>query len=233
MHVRLVAALALALCRAGLRAGQAYAVPGVARRSATRFPIRRGSSPPPFRWIRRIAGRAGRGRRDGAARRASDSRTCVRHPRGPGDPRVYAVAGARHGAPAGRPVAAAGPGHALARGHRHRRAWTRGRCSRWAASPCRGASSRRPATSPSITTDEPDRLAAVVSDDASRVMHNYLLADPASSTLVELATVDHPAVAGALAVRCPTRRSSTRWRRRCAPPTWVRAGERDAGCRRR
>ncbi|MDH6196080.1 hypothetical protein M2272_002723 [Mycobacterium frederiksbergense] len=44
-----------------------------------------------------------------------------------------------------------------------------------------------PQTSPSITTDLPGRLAAVISLDRGRVLHQYLLADPNNSTVVELA----------------------------------------------
>ncbi|BBX00412.1 ATPase [Mycolicibacterium moriokaense] len=44
-----------------------------------------------------------------------------------------------------------------------------------------------PLASPSITTSEPLRLAAVISVAGQRVIHQYLLADPASSTVVELA----------------------------------------------
>jgi hypothetical protein len=43
------------------------------------------------------------------------------------------------------------------------------------------------AASPSITTDDPRRVAAVVSDAGHQVMHEYLLAHPGSSTVVELA----------------------------------------------
>jgi hypothetical protein len=43
-----------------------------------------------------------------------------------------------------------------------------------------------PAVSPSVTTSEATRLAAVISDARSRVLHTYLLAEPANSTLVEL-----------------------------------------------
>ena len=39
----------------------------------------------------------------------------------------------------------------------------------------------------SITTDAPGRLAAVVSIDGNRVLHEYLLADVRNSTVVELA----------------------------------------------
>lgn len=44
-----------------------------------------------------------------------------------------------------------------------------------------------PAASPSVTTDEPERLAAVVSIDGLRVLHQYLVAHPRSSSVVELA----------------------------------------------
>ena len=59
-------------------------------------------------------------------------------------------------------------------------------------------------TSPSITTNDPQRIAAVISEAGDQVMHEYLLADPDSSTIVELAMwsslpqqVDWPAVADA------------------------------------
>ena len=58
--------------------------------------------------------------------------------------------------------------------------------------------------SPSITTSSPTRIAAVISDAGHQVMHEYLLADPDSSTIVELAMwsslppqVEWPAVADA------------------------------------
>lgn len=41
--------------------------------------------------------------------------------------------------------------------------------------------------SPSLTTNESDRVGAVISETGSRVMRVYLLADPASSTVVEVA----------------------------------------------
>jgi hypothetical protein len=59
-------------------------------------------------------------------------------------------------------------------------------------------------TSPSITTNDPERISAVISDAGDQVMHEYLLADPDSSTIVELALwsslppqVGWPAVADA------------------------------------
>ena len=44
-----------------------------------------------------------------------------------------------------------------------------------------------PRASPSITTNDPLRLAAVISIPGQRVVHQYLLAHPSSSTVVELA----------------------------------------------
>ena len=59
-------------------------------------------------------------------------------------------------------------------------------------------------TSPSITTNDPQRIGAVISDAGEQVLREYLLADPDSSTIVELAMwsslpqqVDWPAVADA------------------------------------
>jgi len=58
--------------------------------------------------------------------------------------------------------------------------------------------------SPSITTDDPHQMAAVISDAGHQVMHEYLVAHPGSSTIVELAMwstvppqVGWPAVADA------------------------------------
>ncbi|OBG30194.1 ATPase [Mycobacterium sp. 852002-51057_SCH5723018] len=48
----------------------------------------------------------------------------------------------------------------------------------------RGCQRGAPAQSPSITTDEPNRMAAVISGPA--IMHTYLIAHPASSTISEL-----------------------------------------------
>jgi hypothetical protein len=44
-----------------------------------------------------------------------------------------------------------------------------------------------PLASPSISTNDPQRVAAVISVAGLRVMHQYLLAHPSSSTVVELA----------------------------------------------
>ena len=44
-----------------------------------------------------------------------------------------------------------------------------------------------PLASPSITTSDPFRLAAVISVPGQRVLHQYLFAHPSSSTVVELA----------------------------------------------
>ena len=44
-----------------------------------------------------------------------------------------------------------------------------------------------PWTSPSITTDQPERVAAVISIAGKQVLHEYLLIDPRNGTLVDLA----------------------------------------------
>jgi hypothetical protein len=44
-----------------------------------------------------------------------------------------------------------------------------------------------PSTSPSITTDQPGRVAAVISTAGKQVLHEYLVVDPRSGTLVDLA----------------------------------------------
>jgi hypothetical protein len=44
-----------------------------------------------------------------------------------------------------------------------------------------------PLASPSITTSDPLRVAAVISVAGQKVIHQYLLAHPSSSTIVELA----------------------------------------------
>lgn len=49
-----------------------------------------------------------------------------------------------------------------------------------------------PLASPSITTDDPRRIAAVLSVPGQRLMHQYLLTHPASSTIVELAMWSTP-----------------------------------------
>ncbi|MGE2716361.1 ATPase [Mycolicibacterium litorale] len=44
-----------------------------------------------------------------------------------------------------------------------------------------------PSVSPSVTTDEPTRMAAVLSGPGRSVLHEYLLVDPRNSTVTELA----------------------------------------------
>lgn len=54
-----------------------------------------------------------------------------------------------------------------------------------AAAALRACQQTNPVASPSLTLDEPDRLAAVISGPV--ILHQYLLADPVSSTVTELA----------------------------------------------
>lgn len=51
----------------------------------------------------------------------------------------------------------------------------------------RNCQATAPAASPSFTTSDPFRLAAVISVPGQKVVHQYLLAHPSSSTIVELA----------------------------------------------
>jgi hypothetical protein len=73
-----------------------------------------------------------------------------------------------------------------------------------ARSRLRDCQSTAAAASPSISTNDPGRIAAVISAAGEQVMHEYLLAHRDSSTIVELAMwsslptqVDWPAVADA------------------------------------
>jgi hypothetical protein len=73
-----------------------------------------------------------------------------------------------------------------------------------ARSRLRDCQSTSTTTSPSLTTDDQLRIAAVISDAGHQVMHEYLLVHPGSSTVVELAMwsslpvqVDWPPVADA------------------------------------
>lgn len=54
-----------------------------------------------------------------------------------------------------------------------------------AAAGLRACQQTNPGASPSLTLDEPERLAAVISGPV--ILHQYLLADPISSTVTELA----------------------------------------------
>jgi hypothetical protein len=56
-----------------------------------------------------------------------------------------------------------------------------------ARSKLRNCQMTAPLASPSLTTDGPQQIAAVISVAGQRVMHQYLVADPDNSTIVELA----------------------------------------------
>jgi hypothetical protein len=56
-----------------------------------------------------------------------------------------------------------------------------------AAAELRACQLTAPQTSPSLTIDEPGRLAAVVSDGGRRILRQYLVSDPRNSTVVALA----------------------------------------------
>lgn len=98
----------------------------------------------------------------------------------PGDPREYAVA-AR--AEVGQPV-----GHWQLRAqviHWRGDTWQGGQTALAVTQAAAGA--LRACAGTSVTTDRPGRLAAVRTGDDGRVLHQYLLADPDNSTVVELA----------------------------------------------
>ena len=74
----------------------------------------------------------------------------------------------------------------------------------------RGCQLTSPLTSPSLTTDAPDRMAAVVSGvlPGQPVLHEYLLVNPCNSTVVEVAHVGGYPAARRLA--CGARRADPR-----------------------
>jgi hypothetical protein len=70
-----------------------------------------------------------------------------------------------------------------------------------AVSALRACAATAPLTSPTITTDQPGRVATVISTAGRQVLHEYLVADARNGTLVDLAmwtalpkAVDWPAV---------------------------------------
>ncbi len=100
----------------------------------------------------------------------------------PGDPRGYAVAARSE---VGRPE-----GHWQLRVqvlHWRGETWQGGQTALAVVQGATAALRTCPGNPPSITTERTGRLAAVVSRDGGRVLHQYLLADPANSTVVELA----------------------------------------------
>lgn len=184
--VRMLLAVLLATCGVTVTAGQVRAVPGDCPPTCDRIPdsawIEATSVPlyPVYKWPQ-LAGLAV----TAASPRTKLEEECAT-PVIPGDPRSYAVAArAVVAQPDGqwqlqvqvmhwRGDAAAG-GQAVA---------TTMRRARLALRACQLTA---PRTSPSITVDQPDRLAAVVSVAGRRVLRQYLVAQPRNSTVVELA----------------------------------------------
>jgi hypothetical protein len=104
----------------------------------------------------------------------------------PGDPRGYAVAA--------RSEVAKPDGHWQLRVqviHWRGETWQGGQTAlavvQGAAAALRACRHTAPGNPTSITTDQPGRLAAVISLDSGKVLHQYLLGDPDNSTVVELA----------------------------------------------
>lgn len=104
----------------------------------------------------------------------------------PGDPRAYAVAAsARVTKPAGQWQLRAQVMHW--RGDAAQNEPLVRSVLDTAGSRLRSCQSTAPLVSPSLTTSDPERIAAVISVAGRQVVHQYLLAHPASGTIVELA----------------------------------------------
>lgn len=184
--MRLVLALALAVCGVAVAPGNARAVPGWCPPICNAVPdvawIESSSIPlfPVYRWPG-LAGMAVT-----ATRPRFEFETWCAGPALADDPRGYSVA-----ARAVVPNPAGQWNLSVQVMHWRGDTVTGGRAAletlekaRMALSACQVGS---PQISPSITTSDEQQLAMVISDTGSRVMHAYLLADPGSSTVVELA----------------------------------------------
>lgn len=185
VHVRFMLAVALAVCGLIGAPGGARAVPGVCPPMCDAIPdiawIEPSSVPlfPVYRW----PGLAGLAVTAPAPR--FEFETWCASPRTPDDPRDYAVAArAVVSNPAGQWNLAVQVMHwrgdtvtggRIALQVLEKARITLGTCHRSAAG-----------VSPSVTTSTANDLAAVISDSGRRVMHTYLVAEPANSTLVEL-----------------------------------------------
>ena len=196
-------AVALAVCGLVVTPGLARPVPGFCPPFCDAIPdsawIESSSLPlfPVYRW----PGLAGLAVTATAPR--FEFETWCAGPRGADDPRDYAVA-----ARAGVPNPAGQWNLRVQVMHWRGDTVTGGRTALELLEKARialtGCHTTAPRVSPSTTTNEAQRLAAVISEPGRRVMHTYLLAHPGSSTLVELALwsttpvlVEWPAVADA------------------------------------
>nr|WP_029110383.1 hypothetical protein [Mycobacterium sp. URHD0025] len=100
----------------------------------------------------------------------------------PGDPRGYAVAARSE---AGQP---AGDWQLRVQViHWRGETWQGGQTALAVVQAAAGALRSCPGAGTSITTDRPGRLAAAINFGNTRVLHQYLIADPRNSTVVELA----------------------------------------------
>ena len=89
-----------------------------------------------------------------------------------------------HGGPPGRAVAITGRRSCTGAVIRHTVVRSRRRCSAMPSPRCAAASWGRRCSRRRVTVDEPNRMAAVISGPV--LMHSYLVAHPASSTISEL-----------------------------------------------
>jgi hypothetical protein len=185
VHVRLILAVALAMCGLAITPGTARPVPGVCPPICNAIPdaawIEPSSIPlfPVYRWPG-LAGLAV----TATTPRFEFEAWCA-GPAALAEPRDYAVAA--------RAVVPKPPGQWNLRVqvlHWRGDTTTGGgnallalENARIALSNCHRTAAR---VSPSVTTSDAERLATVISEPGLRVMHTYLLADPSSSTLVEL-----------------------------------------------
>ena len=227
IQMRMMLAVVVAACGLAARAGSGGRAPSLAsaRRSATGSPIRRGSRRPPSRCTRSTAGRGWPDWRSPRRAPRFGSRRLARTPPVPATPATTRW----RRAPSCRTRRASGS---------CRRRSCTGAGTPWRAGRPRRRRSETPvAALRDCQLTAPLRLAvahhrrarrgsaAVISVAGRACMHEYLLADPRSSTIVELALWSTLPPQVGLAGRGRQRRCSTRWPPRCATRTSVRAGE--------
>ena len=184
--LRILLALLLATCGVTVTAGRVSAEPGDCPPNCDRIPDSAWIDPtaiplyPVYQWPR-LAGLAA----TAVTPRAKFEEECATPPI-PGDPRTFAVAArALVAQPDGQWQLQVQVMHW--RGDTAQGGQSALSTIRRAALALRACQLSAPATSPSLTTDGGDRVAAVISVAEDRVLHQYLIAQPRSSTVVTLA----------------------------------------------